>query len=160
VPRPRYSYAVSHKVLQYLQGQDIGLERAQFRLILLYIQKLHEIDQVGHFPLSACSESGRFQWLFISHSASHHLIQRFPTLIAANGTFTKLKFCQTLLFAVGIDGNDKVILLAWSLVESENQDSWEYFLDNLIRECDFLILYDSCVELYKGDYYANWWFNW
>jgi len=127
------TYAVSYKVLQYLQGQDIGLERAQFRLLPLYIQKLHEIDKAGHFHLSACSESGRFQRLFISPSASHHLFQRSPKLIAADGTFTKSKFRQTLLFAVGIDGDNKVILLAWSLVESENQDSWEYFLHNLIR---------------------------
>jgi len=86
------SYAVSHKVLQYLQGQDIGLIRAQFWLLPLYIQKLHEIGEAGHFHPSAFSERRRFQRLFISPSASSHLFQRFPKLIAADGTLTKSKF--------------------------------------------------------------------
>ena len=131
------SYAVVHKVLQYLNGQDISMERAQFRVLASYIQKLSEVDQTGRFQLSSCPESRRFQRLFISPSASRHVFQRSPKFVAANGTFTKSKFRQTLLFAVGIDGDNHVVLLEWSLVESENQDSWEYFLHNLIRYCQF-----------------------
>jgi hypothetical protein len=132
-------YAVAHKVLQYLNGQDISMERAQFLVLSLYIQKLSEVDQAGHFHLSACSESRRFQRLFISPSASRHLFRGSPKFVAADGTFTKSKFRQILLFAVGIDGDNHVILLAWCLVESENQDSWEYFLHNLIRYCEFCL---------------------
>ena len=138
-------YAVAHKTLQYLNGQDISMERAQFRVLSSYIQKLCEIDQEGHFHLSACPESRRFQRLFISPAASRHLFRGSPKFVTADGTFTKSKFRQTLLFAVGIDGDNHVILLAWALVESENQDSWEYFLHNLIRYYKFHLLLPGSV---------------
>lgn len=51
--------------------------------------------------------------------------------IAVDGTFLKARFVQTLLFAVGIDANGKNLLLAWAIVESENTDSWTWFLVNL-----------------------------
>ena len=105
------SYTVAHKVLQYFNGQDISMERAQFRVLSSYIQKLSEGDQLGRFHLSSYPESRRFQRLLISPSASPHLFQRSPKFVAANGTFTKSKFRQTLLFAVGIDGDNHVILL-------------------------------------------------
>ena len=38
---------------------------------------------------------------------------------------------QTLLLAAGIDANGKNVLLAWAIVESENSNSWDYFLHHL-----------------------------
>jgi len=58
--------------------------------------------------------------------------------MAVDGTFLKARFVQTLLLAVGIDGNGQNLLLAWSIVESENKDSWTWFLTFLktaIPEC-------------------------
>lgn len=54
-------------------------------------------------------------------------------LIAVDGTFLKARFILTLLLAVGIDANGRNILLAWGVVESENRDSWEWFLRHLRR---------------------------
>lgn len=51
--------------------------------------------------------------------------------IAVDGTFLKARFVQTLLLAVGIDGNGNILLLAWAVVESENTMSWTWFLDCL-----------------------------
>ena len=48
-------------------------------------------------------------------------------MIILDGTFTTSNFRQTLLFAVCPDPNNQVTLLAWALVESENQDSWQFF---------------------------------
>jgi len=92
----------------------------------------------GWFHLSYNEESNRFQRMFICPSSSSNLFKVSPQLVASDGTFTKSKFRQTLLFAVGIDGDNRVILLAWAfkLVESENESSWEYFLYNLIRYSD------------------------
>ena len=42
----------------------------------------------------------------------------------------KGRFVQTLLFAVGIDRNGESVLLAWGVVESENTESWTWFLEN------------------------------
>ena len=67
---------------------------------------------MSRFVLSSCSESRHFQPLFISCSASRHFFKRPAKFIAADGTFTKSKFHQTLLFAVGIDGDNRLVLLA------------------------------------------------
>ena len=51
--------------------------------------------------------------------------------LAVDGTFLKAPFVQTLLFAVGIDGNGKNLPLAWAIVESKNKDSWTWFFSHL-----------------------------
>jgi transposase-like protein len=54
-------------------------------------------------------------------------------LVAVDGTFLKARFIQTLLLAVGIDADGHNTILAWAVVESENQDSWEWFFRHLRR---------------------------
>lgn len=51
--------------------------------------------------------------------------------MAVDGTFLKARFVQTLLLAVGIDANGNILLLAWGIVESENESSWRYFPEHL-----------------------------
>jgi hypothetical protein len=40
---------------------------------------------------------------------------------------------MNLIFACALDGNQQVLLLAWALVPSENQENWEYFLNLLSK---------------------------
>jgi transposase-like protein len=61
-----------------------------------------------------------------------------------DGTFTKSRFLIQLLLAVGIDANGNNIILAWALVESENQASWEYFF-RLLRIAIPAISERECV---------------
>ncbi len=76
--------------------------------------------------------------------------QQLRRLIAADGTFLTGKFVLTLLLAVGIDANGCNVILAWAVVESENQDSWEYFLRHL-RRCIPEIASEPCVFISDRD---------
>jgi hypothetical protein len=107
--KQRIGYQAAHKVLQALQKKDIGLERDEFRKIPAYLEVLKKEDPSGHFILKTDSVTERFQRLFISPSACRNTFRSCPRIVACDGTFTKSKFRQTLLFAVTIDGNDELL---------------------------------------------------
>uniref|UniRef100_K4AKD0 MULE transposase domain-containing protein n=1 Tax=Setaria italica TaxID=4555 RepID=K4AKD0_SETIT len=48
-------------------------------------------------------------------------------LISVDGTFLTRKYRGVLLIATGMDGEDRLIPLAFSLVEGENNDRWSWF---------------------------------
>ena len=54
----------------------------------------------------------------------------FPFL-SLDGTFLKSCFGQTLLTATCRDSNNEIYPLAWAIVESENKESWSWFLQQL-----------------------------
>ena len=129
--KQRINYQAAHKVLQVLQKKDIALERDEFRKLPAYVEVLKKEDPSSHFILKTGSATERFQRLFISPSACRKTFRSCPRIVACDRTFTKSKFRQTLLFAVTIKGNDEVVVLAWALVESENEDTWSFFLKEL-----------------------------
>lgn len=71
---------------------------------------------------------GNFQRCFVCPPHSQLTFQQLRWLVAADGTFLTGRFVLTLLLAVGIDANGHNVILAWAVVESENRNSWEYFL--------------------------------
>jgi hypothetical protein len=127
----RLKYGSAHKVLLSLQGKDIDIERDQFRLLPAYIELLKKRDPDGRYFLSRDDNTARFQRIFVCPSACKKQFPLGPAFIAMDGTFTKNKFRQTILFAVMLDGNNEVSLLAWAVVESENEASWRFFLSQL-----------------------------
>ncbi|XP_035830903.1 uncharacterized protein LOC110914631 [Helianthus annuus] len=55
-------------------------------------------------------------------------------VLCLDGCFLKTFLGGMLLTAVGRDGNDQMFPLAWAVVEGENNESWEWFMDEL-RQC-------------------------
>ena len=41
-----------------------------------------------------------------------------------------------LLAAIGRDANDRMYPLAWAMVEGENNDSWEWFMEQLRKSLE------------------------
>ena len=56
-----------------------------------------------------------------------------PT-IGVDGCFLKGKYGGKLLTAVGRDGNDPMLPLAYVVVELENKETWTWFLDLMIED--------------------------
>jgi transposase-like protein len=54
------------------------------------------------------------------------------------------------LLAIGIDADGRNVILAWAVVESENRNSWEYFL-RLLRRCIPEIISERCVFISDRD---------
>ncbi|KAK5839552.1 uncharacterized protein LOC108484896 [Gossypium arboreum] len=54
-------------------------------------------------------------------------------LVQVDGTWLYGKYTQILLIAVAQDGNGNVLPIAFAIMESENSESWTYFIQNLWR---------------------------
>ena len=51
-----------------------------------------------------------------------------------DGTFLIGKYLGAMLIVTGMDGEDRLIPLAFLLVEGENNDNWSWFLHLLRRD--------------------------
>lgn len=110
---------------------------AQYKLIPHYLQRLQNANLTTIIDLVPDIDGNNgnynFQRLFICPGESAVSFKHMRRFLTVDGTFLKAKFMQTLLFAVGIDGNGKNLILAWGMVESENYASGHWFLTNLKR---------------------------
>ena len=52
-------------------------------------------------------------------------------IICVDGTFLTGKYKGQILTAIGVDGNNQVLPLAFVFVESESTDSWYWFLERI-----------------------------
>jgi len=111
-------------------------QREHFHKIPSYLQLLHQHNEGLYTDLHTTTDNNGnhiFQRLFICPSQSRISFQSMRKFMAVDSTFLKARFIQTLLLAVGIDGNGNILLLAWGIVEGENASSWRYFLGHLRR---------------------------
>jgi hypothetical protein len=134
--RIQYAENVQYKVCQVarlgLQGGDLAAHRLSFELLPAYIELLRRKASRSHTHLEIDSRTNRFIRVFICPHQSRGSWLHLRRFIAADGTFLKGRFIQQLLLAVGIDANGNTLILAWAVVESENEDSWRYFFHHLI----------------------------
>ncbi|WVZ92841.1 hypothetical protein U9M48_038879 [Paspalum notatum var. saurae] len=52
-------------------------------------------------------------------------------LLCIDGTFLIGKYKGTILTAIGVDGNNQVLSVAFTILENENNDSWYWFLERV-----------------------------
>ena len=57
-------------------------------------------------------------------------------LIGLDDCFLNRGFGGQFLFAVGKDGNNQMLPIAYAIVESENYSSWKWFVDLLLADLD------------------------
>ena len=69
--------------------------------------------------------------------------QHCRPVISVDGTFLKNKYLGTLLLAAALDGDNHIFPLAIAIVDSENDNSWEWFfmrLKDAIGEREDLVI--------------------
>lgn len=116
-------------LLRLLVG-DIRAQRHSFQLLPLYKRLLEASALRVHVDLVR-DRHNRFQQIFVCPAESRATFQASRRLVAVDGTFLKARFILTLLVAVAINANSHIVPLAWAVAESENADSWEWFLNHL-----------------------------
>lgn len=73
----------------------------------------------------------RFKYLFLAFSASINGFPYMRKVVVVDGTFLQGKYKGTLLTATAQDGNFQIFPIAFAVVDTENDESWEWFFKQL-----------------------------
>ncbi|XP_017604138.1 uncharacterized protein LOC108450882 [Gossypium arboreum] len=74
-----------------------------------------------------------FRRLFWTFDLCVRAFSHCKAVVQVDGTWLYGKYTQILLIAIAQDGNGNVLPIAFAIVESENSESWAYFIRNLQR---------------------------
>jgi hypothetical protein len=107
-----------------------GDEGASFKLIPPWIDRISEDTTAGIYASCAVS-AGRFEAVFIMLGSIRSTLGTLWPFYALDGTHTRSRYNLTLLLAVRIDAEDRVLPLAFALVPGENEKWWSWFCEHL-----------------------------
>jgi hypothetical protein len=82
------------------------------------------------------SDDMRFEALFVMIGEIRTILQTLRPFYALDGTHTRSRYNLTLLIAVGIDAEDRILPLAFALVPGENEAWWSWFCNHLVQAFD------------------------
>ena len=85
----------------------------------------------GTYTVTETDAHGNFQYFFLAMGASVHGWKFCRPVISVDETFLKGKSHGTLLLATAQDGDNHLFPLAFSIVDSENDKSWHWFMTHL-----------------------------
>lgn len=95
-----------------------------------------------------------FKYMFLALGASIKGYEALRKVIVVDGTHLKGKYAGCLLTASAQDGNYQIFPLAFAIVDSENDVSWEWFFQHLASfvpdDPQLVIVSDRHPSIYKG----------
>ncbi|KAL6549526.1 hypothetical protein OROHE_008643 [Orobanche hederae] len=126
--------------LKYTQVRR-GIEGAREQLQGSYKESYNRLPRLceklvganpGSFVQLITNDEKRFQRLFVSFLSC---IQSFQNgcrpILFLNATSLRSKYQESLLTATAVDADDGFFPVAFSIVDTENEDSWHWFLEQL-----------------------------
>ncbi|MBN8156994.1 hypothetical protein J0J30_23645, partial [Vibrio vulnificus] len=69
-----------------------------------------------------------FKSLFFSFKQCIEAFKQCRPILFIDGTFFYGKYKMVLLTIKRVDGDDKIFLVAFEIVQKENNENWEYFM--------------------------------
>ncbi|CAN0846708.1 hypothetical protein LINGRAHAP2_LOCUS4575 [Linum grandiflorum] len=130
----RLCYMAKKHATRILQGTL----HESYRKIRSYIAELKRADPNGRFVMEVEPVVGQeyvlFRRFFIGFSGlTKGFLSGCRPMFGLDGCFLKGEVKGMLLSAVGKDGNNQMFPICWAVVEGENRDSWNWFLQ-LVQE--------------------------
>ncbi|XP_013718396.1 uncharacterized protein LOC106422114 [Brassica napus] len=108
-----------------------GIPEQSFGKIPKYLHMLKEANPGTH-TFYETDVDGKFRFLFVSFGQSvrgfHTSMRKF---LVVDGKFLKSKYKGVLLVATALDGNSNLYHIAFAVVDSENDRSWDWFFRQL-----------------------------
>ncbi|XP_024009461.1 uncharacterized protein LOC112084543 [Eutrema salsugineum] len=149
----KMDYTTSYKSLTYAQQLVRGTAEDRYASLPAY---LHSVNKANPGTVSALhvDSINKFKYLFLAFRASIAGFQYMRRVIVVDGCHLTWKYEDTLLVATTQDGNFQIFPLAFGIVDSEDDASWEWFFSKL-RECvsdgyPLVIVYDRHLSVKKA----------
>lgn len=127
------SYEAAKKAKKLLLEDDFLFQSQQFELLPAYTGAVLSADPSAHVQLSVEDREGTrpFKQLFVCPGASRESYRHCRQVLAMDGTPTNDTFELEILTATSIDAGNHVVLVAWAVVDRENEGAWRLFFANL-----------------------------
>ncbi|KAG7588709.1 MULE transposase domain [Arabidopsis suecica] len=111
-----------------------GIKENSYLLLPLYLHLLQLANPGTVYHLETKDDElgdERFKFAFVSLGASIQGLKFIRRVVVVDGTHLQGKYNGCLLTASGQDANFQVFPIAFAIVDSENHDSWTWFMEKL-----------------------------
>nr|AAS07246.1 putative MuDR transposase [Oryza sativa Japonica Group]AAX95512.1 Putative Mutator-like transposase [Oryza sativa Japonica Group]ABF98417.1 transposon protein, putative, Mutator sub-class [Oryza sativa Japonica Group] len=127
------SYAKAWRAKQKIIEMRFGTYEASYDNLPRLLGVIEERNPrssyaVKKFPSIEHPGKSVLQRAFLALHACKMAFVNCRPVLCIDGTFLTGKYRGQILTAIGVDGNNQVLPLAFAFVESENTDSWYWFL--------------------------------
>ncbi|XVE62979.1 hypothetical protein DITRI_Ditri06bG0162900 [Diplodiscus trichospermus] len=116
--------------------------KLEFGYLAAYAEMLKKSNPGSKAEIELCKDAAMegkrvFRRMFIMFDAcKRNWMSGCRPLIGLNGSFLKGVCKGQLLSAVGIDGNDQMVPIAWGVIDKESKSNWRWFLCWLRQELE------------------------
>ncbi|XP_075492536.1 uncharacterized protein LOC142530597 [Primulina tabacum] len=124
------SYFKAWRGRQLALDKLLGSSEESYRIIPSYLYMIEQVNRGSKTDLVTDSTS-RFKYMFLAYRTCIDGFRRMRKVISVDGTFLKCKYRGCSLVATAQDGDFHQFPIAWAIVDSENDDSWTWFLQKL-----------------------------
>nr|AAP53739.1 transposon protein, putative, Mutator sub-class [Oryza sativa Japonica Group] len=127
------SYAKAWRAKQKIIEMRFGTYEASYDNLPRLLGVIEERNpgssyELKKFPSIEHPSKSVLQRAFLALHACKMVFVNCRPVLCIDGTFLTGKYRGQILTAIGVDGNNQVLPLAFAFVESENTDSWYWFL--------------------------------
>nr|ABF95899.1 transposon protein, putative, Mutator sub-class [Oryza sativa Japonica Group] len=127
------SYAKAWRAKQKIIEMRFGTYEASYNNLPRLLGVIEERNpgssyEVKKFPSIEHPSKSVLQRAFLALHACKMAFVNCRPVLCIDGTFLTGKYRGQILTAIGVDGNNQILPLAFAFVESENTDSWYWFL--------------------------------
>ncbi|KAL1224311.1 Protein FAR1-RELATED SEQUENCE 6 [Cardamine amara subsp. amara] len=126
----KIGYWKAYRTLRHARNLVRGTHESGFELLPVYLYMIKRANPGSHTQLEV-DEKQRFKYLFLAFSASINGFPYMRKVVVVDGTFLQGKYKGTLLTATTQDGNFQIFPIAFAIVDTENDESWKWFFEQL-----------------------------
>ncbi|XP_066162566.1 uncharacterized protein [Oryza sativa Japonica Group] len=158
------AWRAKQKVLEMRYGTfEASYDNLQRLLATIAQRNSNTYYDMHTFPSTVDPNKSVLQRAFFSLGACMKAFVHCRPVLCIDGTFLTGKYRGQILTAIGVDGNNQVLPMAFAFVESENTKSWYWFLDRVRRKVvcmrpNVCLIHDCHAGMLRAiDYLQNGW---